>query len=55
MITAGIEYGAKNTRTIILKDGKIIGKGIFLAGFDREKAVEVSLEQTLTDAWRGRG
>jgi activator of 2-hydroxyglutaryl-CoA dehydratase len=27
MITAGIDCGAKNTKTIIMKDGKIIGKG----------------------------
>ena len=27
MITAGIDCGAKNTKTVIIKDGKIIGKG----------------------------
>jgi benzoyl-CoA reductase subunit D len=45
MITAGIDCGAKNTKTIILKDGRIIGKGLVPTGFDQEKAVEDSLEQ----------
>jgi len=50
MITAGIDCGAKNTKTIILKDGEIIGKGKVLTGFDQEKAVEDSLEQAAKDA-----
>lgn len=47
MITAGIDWGAKNTKTIILKDGEIIGKAMVLTGFDPEKAVEDSLVQAL--------
>lgn len=50
MITAGIDCGAKNTKTIILKDGEIIGKGVVLTGFEQEKAVEESLEQAAKDA-----
>ncbi len=50
MITAGIDSGAKNTKTIILKDGKIIGKATVLTGFDLEKAVAASLEQAIKDA-----
>jgi benzoyl-CoA reductase subunit D len=50
MITAGIDCGAKNAKTIIMKDGKIIGKGMVLTGFDQEKAVEESLGQALKDA-----
>ena len=38
MITAGIGCGAKNTKTIILKDGEILGKGMALTGFDQKKA-----------------
>jgi benzoyl-CoA reductase subunit D len=45
MITAGIDCGAKNTKTIIMKDGKIIGKGKLLTGFDQKQAVEKSLEK----------
>jgi len=50
MISAGIDCGAKNTKTVILKDGKVIGKGSVLTGFDQEKAVEESLEQAIRAA-----
>lgn len=50
MITAGIDCGAKNTKTIIMKDDQIIGKGSVLTGFDQEKAVEKSLGQALKEA-----
>jgi len=50
MISAGIDCGAKNTKTIILKDGKIIGKGSMLTGFDQHKAVEKSLAAAIQDA-----
>jgi len=50
MITAGIDCGAKNTKTVILKDGKIIGKSKVLTGFDQEKAVKESLEESCRDA-----
>ena len=50
MITAGIDCGAKNTKTVILKDGEIVGKAKVLTGFDQNKAAEESLEKALTDA-----
>ena len=50
MITAGIDCGAKNTKTIIIKDGKIIGKGKRLTGFDQKQAVEKSLEEAIQAA-----
>lgn len=50
MITAGIDGGAKNTKTIIMKDGQIIGKGIVLTGFDQEAAVNESFGAALKDA-----
>ncbi len=50
MITAGIDCGAKNTKTVILKDGQILGKGSALTGFSQEKAVETSLGQALENA-----
>jgi benzoyl-CoA reductase subunit D len=50
MITAGIDCGAKTTKTVILKDGKIVGKGKVLTGFDREKAVEDSLNKAVQAA-----
>jgi benzoyl-CoA reductase subunit D len=50
MITAGIDCGAKNTKTIIMQDGEIIGRGMVLTGFDPEKAVEESLGRALKDS-----
>lgn len=50
MITAGIDCGAKNTKTVILKNGEIIGRGSVLTGFDQEKAVEDSLAQAVDGA-----
>ena len=50
MITAGIDCGTKTTKTIILKDGNIIGKGTVLTGSDREKAVEHSLNKAVRAA-----
>jgi benzoyl-CoA reductase subunit D len=50
MITAGIDCGAKNTKTVIMKEGKIIGKGMVLTGFDQGKAVEGSLDMAAKQA-----
>ncbi len=50
MITAGIDCGAKNTKTVILKDGKIIGKGLALTGFEQAEAVKASFEIALKNA-----
>ena len=54
MITSGIDCGAKNTKTIIMKDGEIIGKGSVPTGFDQKKAVENSLAQALRDSGLSR-
>lgn len=45
MITAGIDCGAKNTKTIVMQDGKIIGKARVLTGFDQNKAILESFEK----------
>jgi len=50
MITAGIDCGAKNTKTIIMKDGEIIGKGLQLTGFDQKQAIEKSLDEAIQAA-----
>ncbi len=50
MIAAGIDCGAKNTKTVVLKDGEIIGSGIVLTGFDQSEAVKASLDMALNDA-----
>jgi len=50
MITAGIDCGAKNAKSVILMDGKIVGKGQVLTGFDQEKAVANSLTKAIRTA-----
>lgn len=50
MVTAGIDCGAKNTKTVILRDGKIIGTGSVFTGFEQSQAVKESLEMALKDA-----
>jgi len=50
MITAGIDCGAKNTKTVIMEDDRIIGKGLALTGFDQSVAVASSLEAAVADA-----
>ncbi|UCH88066.1 MAG: CoA activase [Thermoplasmata archaeon] len=50
MITVGIDCGAKNTKTVVVKDNKIIGKGTSLTGFDQAAAVETSYNAALKDA-----
>jgi len=50
MITAGIDCGAKNTKTVIMKNGKIIGKGKVLTGFDQNQAILESFESACRSA-----
>jgi benzoyl-CoA reductase subunit D len=50
MITAGIDCGAKNTKTVILRDGKTIGMGMVPTGFDQAEAVKASLEMAVKSA-----
>ena len=50
MITAGIDCGAKNTKTVIMKDGQIIGKGTVPTGFEQKKAVNASLDNAIKAA-----
>jgi benzoyl-CoA reductase subunit D len=50
MIIAGIDCGAKSTKTVIIQDGKIIGKGSVLTGFDQKKAATNSLAKAIAAA-----
>ncbi len=50
MITVGIDCGAKNTKTVILKDGEIVAKTYALTGFDQVAAVNKSFEKALEEA-----
>jgi benzoyl-CoA reductase subunit D len=50
MITAGIDCGAKNTKTVMMRDGRILGKGGVLTGFDQNKAILASWDMALQEA-----
>ena len=50
MITAGIDCGAKTTKTVILKDHEIIGKANVPTGFEQHEAVKASLAKALQTA-----
>lgn len=50
MITAGIDCGAKNTKTVILQAGRIIGNATLSTGFNQESAAEDCLAQAAKDA-----
>ena len=47
MVTAGVDCGAGNTKTVILRDGRIIGRGTVPTGFDPGNAAARSLELAL--------
>jgi benzoyl-CoA reductase subunit D len=50
MITAGIDCGAKNTKTVVIRAGHIVGKASVLTGFDQKQAVEASLAKAIEQA-----
>ena len=50
MITAGIDFGAKNVKVVILNDGEIVGKGNALTGFDLKVAAKDASEMALKTA-----
>jgi len=50
MITAGVDCGAKNSKTVILKDGEIIGRGSAPTGFEQARAVKDSLAKAVEAA-----
>jgi benzoyl-CoA reductase subunit D len=47
MITAGIDCGARYTKTVILNSGEITCRAAVLTGFDPPRAVEASLDRAL--------
>lgn len=50
MITAGIDVGAKNVKVVIQEDGKILGKGLVLAGLDTQASIKEAFDAALKDA-----
>jgi len=50
MISAGIDCGAKTTKVVLMKDGRIIGKAKGITGFDQTQAIRESWDAALREA-----
>jgi benzoyl-CoA reductase subunit D len=50
MITAGIDMGSKTIKVVVLRDGRIIGKAMILAGFESQQAAEQAFATALEEA-----
>lgn len=50
MITAGIDMGAKYVKAVIMKDGKLLGKGIILSGKNKEESAKAAFDEALKGA-----
>jgi benzoyl-CoA reductase subunit D len=50
LITAGIDFGAKNVKVVIINDGKIAGTGSALTGFNLKIAAKDASEMALKAA-----
>ncbi len=50
MITAGLDIGAKTVKVVILKDDKIMGQTLVMAGYDVPQALKKVWEESLPKA-----
>ncbi|MHA2225018.1 MAG: acyl-CoA dehydratase activase [Candidatus Hodarchaeales archaeon] len=50
MVTVGMDFGAKNTKAVILKNGQILAKSSVLSGFDQKASEEQALNEALSNA-----
>lgn len=50
MITVGVDSGNKNTKAVVLKDGKVVGKSLIPTGFDANESGTMAYELALKDA-----
>lgn len=50
MFVAGIDCGAKYTKAVVMKAGRILGKGIVLTGMTPQDAAQIALNQALEAA-----
>ena len=50
MIAVGIDFGAKNTKAVILKNGQILAVSSVLSGFDQKASEEEALNEALNNA-----
>ena len=50
MITAGIDMGTQSVKVVVLKDGRVVGRGKVFSGFDPSKAAEEACTEALKKA-----
>ncbi len=50
MITAGIDVGSKTIKVVILKDGRVTGRGMKAAGLEQAESATVCLRQAAAEA-----
>jgi benzoyl-CoA reductase subunit D len=50
MFSAGIDMGAQSIKTVIVSDGKVIGRSIVPTGFEPLEAAKSGLDQAIKDA-----
>lgn len=50
MITAGIDMGTQSVKVVVLKDGRVVGRGKAFSGFDPSKAAEEACTEALKKA-----
>lgn len=50
MITAGLDLGARNTKVVLLKDGKVIATSSVSSGFDLKASALQSIENAISQA-----
>ncbi len=49
-ITTGIDMGSKNIKVVVLKDGKVLAKGLTPGGFDQKESAEKIFNRVLKEA-----
>jgi predicted CoA-substrate-specific enzyme activase len=50
MIVAGIDVGSKNVHTVLLEDGRVLGRAAVPTGFDQQESAEAGLAAAARDA-----
>ena len=55
MITAGIDAGARTVKAVVVKDGRIAGKAIEVAGTDTDSAANAVYDAAIKEAGVARG
>ncbi|MFX0014789.1 MAG: acyl-CoA dehydratase activase [Promethearchaeota archaeon] len=50
MVAIGMDFGAKNTKTVVLKNGQVLAISSVLSGFDQKVSEEQSLNEALKKA-----